>query len=80
LNSQAKLHKLVEQALENLRYLEGAPSVVIDTKGVPLEELMRVREAIDRELEEEAEDKARLSVENSRRRKEKNIGGRSERR
>lgn len=80
LNSQAKLHKLVEQALENLRYLEGAPSVVMDTKGVPLEELMRVREAIDRELEEEAEDKARLSVENSRRRKEKNIGGRSERR
>jgi histone deacetylase HOS2 len=31
-------------------------------------------------MEEEAEDKARLSVENSRRRKEKNIGGRSERR
>ncbi|KAG9193045.1 histone deacetylase HOS2 [Alternaria panax] len=80
LNSQAKLHKLVEQALENLRYLEGAPSVVVDTKGIPLEELMRVREAIDREMEEEAEDKARLSVENSRRRKEKNIGGRSERR
>ncbi|KAL1798937.1 hypothetical protein ACET3X_002974 [Alternaria dauci] len=76
LNSQAKLHKLVEQALENLRYLEGAPSVVVDTKGIPLEELMRVREAIDRELEEEAEDRARLSVENNRRRKEKNIGGR----
>ncbi|KAH6882913.1 hypothetical protein BKA58DRAFT_447577 [Alternaria rosae] len=80
LNSQAKLHKLVEQALENLRYLEGAPSVVVDTKGIPLEELMRVREAIDREMEEEAEEKARLSVENSRRKKEKNIGGRGERR
>jgi histone deacetylase HOS2 len=80
LNSQAKLHKLVEQALENLRYLEGAPSVVVDTRGITLEQLMRVREEIDRELEEEAEDKARLSVENSRRKKEKNVGGRNERR
>ncbi|USP76388.1 uncharacterized protein yc1106_03662 [Curvularia clavata] len=80
LNSQAKLHKLIEQALENLRYLEGAPSVTVDTRGVPLEEIMKVREMIDQELEDEAEDRARLTVENSRRKKERNVGGRNERR
>ncbi|CAE7030569.1 hypothetical protein PTNB73_05436 [Pyrenophora teres f. teres] len=80
LNSQAKLHKLVEQALENLRYLEGAPSVNVDTRGIPLEEIMKIREMIDRELEEENEERERLSAENSRRKKERNVGGRGERR
>ncbi|KAF5853685.1 hypothetical protein GGP41_006486 [Bipolaris sorokiniana] len=80
LNSQAKLHKLIEQALENLRYLEGAPSVTVDTRGISLEEIMKVREMIDQELEDEAEDRARLTVENSRRKKERNVGGRNERR
>ena len=80
LNSHAKLHRLVEQALENLRYLEGAPSVVVDTRGIPLDEIMKVREMIDRELEEDAENRERLSAESARRKKERNIGGRGERR
>ncbi|KAI0610113.1 Histone deacetylase [Pyrenophora tritici-repentis] len=80
LNSQAKLHKLVEQALENLRYLEGAPSVNVDTRGISLEQLMKVREEIDRQLEEENEERERQSAENSRRKKERNVGGRGERR
>ncbi len=79
LNSMSKLQKLLEQAMENLRYMEGSPSVVVNTKGVSEEELMRVREMVEQELEDEAEDRQFLSVENSRKRKEKNIGGRGER-
>ncbi|KAF1935546.1 hypothetical protein EJ02DRAFT_439165 [Clathrospora elynae] len=80
LNSQAKLHKLVEQALENLRYLEGAPSVVVNTKGISEEEIMKVREMVEQELEDEAEERHQLSVENNRRKRERNVGGRGERR
>ncbi|PVH93291.1 histone deacetylase [Periconia macrospinosa] len=80
LNTDAKLNKLVAQAMENLRYIEGAPSVVVNTRGIDEEQLMRIREEIDRELDEEMQEKETfLSVENSRRRKERNTGGRGER-
>jgi histone deacetylase HOS2 len=79
-NSVTKLQKLVETALENLRFLEGAPSVVVNTRGITEEEIMRVREMVDREIEEEAEDRHLLSVERARRGREKNVGGRGERR
>jgi histone deacetylase HOS2 len=79
-NSATKLQKLVEHALENLRFLEGAPSVVVNTRGITEEEIMRVREMVDREIEEEAEDRHLLSVERARRGREKNVGGRGERR
>jgi histone deacetylase HOS2 len=78
-NTQTKLHKLVAQALENLRYLEGAPSVVVNTRGISEEQIMRIREQIDRELEEEEQDREYLRVENTRRRRERNTGGRGER-
>ncbi|KAJ4299788.1 histone deacetylase [Kalmusia sp. IMI 367209] len=80
LNTQDNLHKLVTHALENLRYIEGAPSVVCNTRGLTEEQIMRIREEIDRELEEvEREKETLLSVETSRRRKERNAGGRGER-
>jgi histone deacetylase HOS2 len=79
LNTHPRLLKLVEQATENLRYMDGAPSVVVDTRGISLEEIMRIREEIDQELDNEAEDKHTLSVENGRRKKERNVGGRAER-
>lgn len=79
LNSMPKLQKILEQAMENLRYLEGAPSVVVNTKGIGEEELMRVREMVEQELEDEAEDRHELGAENNRRRRERNIGGRGER-
>jgi len=78
-NTQTKLHKLVGQALENLRYLEGAPSVVVNTRGITEEQIMRIREEIDQEMEEEEQDQYNLRVENTRRRRERNIGGRAER-
>jgi histone deacetylase HOS2 len=80
LNTQTKIMKIIEQAIENLRYLEGAPSVVVNTKGIAEEELMTIRERIDQELDDEAEDQHHLRVENARRKKERNVGGRGERR
>ncbi|KAJ4363921.1 histone deacetylase [Neocucurbitaria cava] len=74
LNSMAKLQKLLEQALENLRYLEGAPSVVVNTKGVGEEEIMRVREMVECELEDEEVDRGVAAVEAGRRRRERNVG------
>ncbi|CAI6334670.1 unnamed protein product [Periconia digitata] len=80
LNTDGKLKKMVEQAMENLRYIEAAPSVVVNTRGIDEEQLMRIREEIDREMEEEAQEKEEyLSVEHSRRRRERNTGGRGER-
>ncbi|KAF2186645.1 histone deacetylase 3 [Zopfia rhizophila CBS 207.26] len=79
-NSQAKLQKLVTHALENLRYMEGAPSVVVNTRGLTEEQIMRVREQVEHELEDERQDSSSdlLSVESSRRRKERNTGARGE--
>ncbi|KAF2638807.1 histone deacetylase [Massarina eburnea CBS 473.64] len=79
LNTDVKVRKLVEQAMENLRYLEGAPSVVVNTTGITEEQIMRMREKVDQELEEEAQEKEYHSVESTRRRKERNTGGRGER-
>ncbi|KAF2731932.1 putative histone deacetylase [Polyplosphaeria fusca] len=78
-NTQEKLDKIIEQALENLRYLEGAPSVVCNLRGLTDEQIMRIRAEIDREIEEEKEDRHHLSIENTRRRRERNTGGRGER-
>ncbi|KAF2465367.1 putative histone deacetylase [Lindgomyces ingoldianus] len=79
-NSAQKLQKLVQHALENLRYLEGAPSVVVNTIGLTEDEIMKVREEVEQELEDEAEDRGvHLSVERNRRTRERNVGGRGER-
>jgi histone deacetylase HOS2 len=79
LNTQDNLHRLVTQALENLRYLEGAPSVVCNTMGLPEERLQRIREREERRMQEEEEDREALVAENTRRRKERGTGGRGER-
>lgn len=79
LNTQEHLNKLIEQALENLRYLEGAPSVVCNVKGITEEQLMKVRALVDEELEEEERARETLRAETNRRRKERNTGGRGER-
>ncbi|KAF2711846.1 hypothetical protein K504DRAFT_532369 [Pleomassaria siparia CBS 279.74] len=79
-NSAQKLQNIVAQALENLRFIEGAPSVVVNTKGLTEEQLMRIREEVQQELDEEEMDRHSLSVESARRGKEKNVGGRGERR
>ncbi|PSN65274.1 hypothetical protein BS50DRAFT_589694 [Corynespora cassiicola Philippines] len=79
LNNRDRLQKIVEQAMENLRYLEGAPSVVINTQGIPLDAIMRIRAEVDAQLEDEARDRDHLSVEQTRRKKERNTGGRHER-
>lgn len=79
LNSDANISKLIERATENLRYLEGAPSVVCNTKGISEEEIMKVREMVDQELEDEANDREMLGVEAARRKRERNVGGRAER-
>lgn len=79
LNSRENLWKLVEQAMENLRYLEGAPSVVCNTKGLTEEQIMRARALIDAEFEEEEKNRETLQADNNRRRKERNTGGRGER-
>ncbi|KAF2006286.1 putative histone deacetylase [Amniculicola lignicola CBS 123094] len=73
-NKDKDLQKLIEHAMENLRYLEAAPSVVVNTKGLTEEQIMRIREMVDRELEEEREERGR-----GRRAKERNTGGRGER-
>jgi histone deacetylase HOS2 len=75
------LQKLVEKAMENLRYMEGAPSVVVNTKGITEEQIMKVREQIDQELAEEEDDRIHsLVAEKTRRTRERNVGGRNERR
>jgi histone deacetylase HOS2 len=79
LNNVAQLQKLVEQAMENLRYLEGAPSVVVNTRGIAEEQLMRIREEVEKEMEDERDDRMYLSVEKARRTRERNVGGRGER-
>ncbi|KAF2748380.1 hypothetical protein M011DRAFT_466784 [Sporormia fimetaria CBS 119925] len=79
-NTTQKLNKIVERAMESLRYLEGAPSVVINTMGIAEEQLMRMREEVDRQLEEEREDTIRNNQQERLRKKmERNTGGRSER-
>ncbi|KAF2263043.1 histone deacetylase [Lojkania enalia] len=78
-NTNQKLQNLVAKAMENLRYLEGAPSVVVNTRGLTEEMIMKIREEVERELEEEREDRHFLSVENKRRTRERNTGGRGER-
>ena len=81
LNTDPALQKLVEKAMENLRYMEGSPSVVVNTKGITEEQIMKVREQIDQELADEEEDRLHsLAVEKSRRTRERNVGGRNERR
>ena len=79
LNTQEHINKLIEQALENLRYLEGAPSVVCNTKGITEEQIMKMRALVDEELDEEERVRETLRAENNRRRKERNTGGRGER-
>ena len=80
LNKIADLQGLIAQAMENLRYIEGAPSVVVNTRGITEEQIMKIRAEIDRELDEEKEDMEHLSVEKARRTRERNTGGRGERR
>ena len=81
LNTTPRLQKLVEQAMENLRYMEGAPSVVVNTKGITEEQIMKIREQVEQELADEEEDRQySLAVEKTRRTRERNVGGRNERR
>ncbi|KAF3035545.1 histone deacetylase [Didymella heteroderae] len=81
LNTDPALQKLVEKAMENLRYMEGAPSVVVNTKGITEEQIMKIREQVDQELAEEEEDRIHsLVAEKTRRTRERNVGGRNERR
>jgi histone deacetylase HOS2 len=79
LNSADTLQKIVQRAMENLRYMEGAPSVVVNTKGISEEMLMRVRAQVEQELRDEREDKHREAVERNRKARERNTGGRGER-
>ena len=79
-NTVAIINKLVKQALENLRYLEGAPSVAVDTRGVALSELMQMRAEAERELRDEAEADEREAAEAARKKRERNVGGRGEQR
>ena len=61
--------------------MEGAPSVVVNTKGITEEQIMKIREQIDTELAEEEEDRIHsLVVEKTRRTRERNVGSRNERR
>jgi histone deacetylase HOS2 len=53
--------------------------VVCNTKGITEEQIMKIREMVDQELEDEANDREFLSVEGQRRKRERNIGGRGER-
>ncbi|KAH7110350.1 putative histone deacetylase [Dendryphion nanum] len=80
LNKTADLQNLVAQAMENLRYMEHAPSVVVNTKGITEEQIMKIRAEIERELDEQKEDQHHLSIEKARRTRERNTGGRGERR
>ncbi|KAF1916635.1 hypothetical protein BDU57DRAFT_449504 [Ampelomyces quisqualis] len=79
LNTDAHIAKLIEKAVENLRYLEGAPSVVVNTKGITEEQIMKIREMVDQEIEDEGVDRHSLSAEGARKKKERNVGGRAER-
>ncbi|KAF2013885.1 histone deacetylase [Aaosphaeria arxii CBS 175.79] len=79
LNKQLALQELVAHALDNLRYMEGAPSVVVNTSGITEEQIMKIRAEIDREIDEEREDRHHMSVEKARRTRERNTGGRAER-
>lgn len=78
-NTTQSLHDLTVQALENLRYLEGAPSVAA-RPGLPEHEIMRLREEVEREIQEEIEEKERAEAEALRRKRERNTGGRLEHR
>ena len=80
INTSQKLNNIVRQALENLRYLEGAPSVVVNQRGLTEEQIARAREKVERELKDEAEDRERADAEAGRRRRERNTGGRGEHR
>ncbi|KAF2196309.1 histone deacetylase 3 [Delitschia confertaspora ATCC 74209] len=76
LNTVPKLNRLVQQAFDNLKLIEHAPSVTTNTAGLTEEAICRAREEVEQELREERE--ARGKEEVSRRRKERNIGGRGE--
>ncbi|KAJ4312426.1 histone deacetylase [Neodidymelliopsis sp. IMI 364377] len=81
LNTTPRLQKLLEHAMENLRYMEGAPSVVCNTKGITEEQIMKIREQVEQELADEEEERHySMVVEKTRRTRERNVGGRNERR
>lgn len=69
------LRSLVQNIREQLRYLQGAPS--IQMCRLP-NEYLKVREEVDAQLKEEEEDT--MMGEENRRRREKNVGGRGEHR
>lgn len=72
-HDDAYLQSQVENIREQLRYIQGAPSVQM--KRIP-NGYLKIREEIDAKFRDEEEDRERN--ENARRRKEKNIGGRNE--
>ncbi|OCK76432.1 histone deacetylase 3 [Lepidopterella palustris CBS 459.81] len=79
-NSVAKLNSIVRSAFENLRYIEGAPSVVVNQRGLSEAMIMAAREKVEAELKEEMEERERGESEAGRRRRERNVGGRGEHR
>jgi histone deacetylase HOS2 len=79
-NTDPGIRELVARALENLRYIEGAPSVVANDVGLTEAAIMRIRASIDEEFRDRAEDRETRESEKTRRRHERNIGGRGEHR
>jgi histone deacetylase HOS2 len=74
-NTIADLESLVEHIHEELRYIQGSPSVQL--QRIPIDYL-RVREEEDARMRDEDNDYERERAEISRRRKERNVGGRGE--
>lgn len=76
-HKDADLQILILNIHEQLRYIQGAPSVAMQELP-PGSDMARIRAEIDRELEEEMQDRERRAAETRRRKREKNIGGRGE--
>jgi histone deacetylase HOS2 len=74
-NGDAYLNSLVENVHEQLKYIKGAPSVQM--QRIPMDYL-RIREEFDARIKDEDDEMERNEA--ARRKREKNIGGRGERR
>lgn len=74
-NDETHIHKVIEHIAEELRYLQGAPSVMMD--HIP-GSYLQLRAEVDARMAEEDEERDRERAETNRRTRERNTGARGE--
>ncbi|KAF2755353.1 histone deacetylase [Pseudovirgaria hyperparasitica] len=86
-NDANVIRMLKERAVENLRLMEGCPSVSDNFKNLPMDVIEALidrynerKPALEKDYDEADGEQSEIGSETSRKRKERNIGGRSEHR